>query len=77
MDQNTSEINWPFKKIVNSEIIPFYKAHNINDLSFLDEVCSTFLRDGPTPSQVVQKTNIKCAEARRAPRNHATPVVQQ
>ena len=60
MSQNTSEITWPFKKIVNSEIIPFYKAHNINDLSFLDEVCSTFLRDGPTPSQVVQKTNKVC-----------------
>ena len=34
MSQNTSEITWPFKKIVNSEIIPFYKAHNINDLFF-------------------------------------------
>ena len=75
--QNTSEITWPFKKIVNSEIIPLQKANNINDLSFLGKVCSKFSRDGPTPSQVVQKINMKCVEARRPPRSHATPVVQQ
>lgn len=35
---------------------------------FSGKVCSKFSKDGPTPSQVVQKINMKCVEARRPPR---------
>ena len=49
MSQNTSEITWPFKKLWTVKLFPFTK-HIISMTSFLDEVCSTFLRDRPTPS---------------------------
>ena len=42
---------------------------NINlSIRFLGEVCLKFSKEGPTPSQVVQKMNMKCVEARRPPR---------
>lgn len=44
---------------------------------FLGKVSSKFSKDGPTPSQLVQKLNVKCVEARRPPRSRTTPAVQQ
>ncbi|KAL9984708.1 hypothetical protein ACROYT_G007034 [Oculina patagonica] len=36
--------------------------------ALVGKVCSKFARDSPAPSQVVQKINMKCVEARRPPR---------
>lgn len=36
--------------------------------ALLGKVCSKFNKDVPTPSQIVQKINMKCVEARRPPR---------
>lgn len=36
--------------------------------ALIGKVCSKFSKEGPTPSQVVQKINMKCVEARRPPR---------
>lgn len=37
--------------------------------ALIGKACSKFAKDGPTPSQVVQKINMKCVEARRPPRS--------
>ncbi|XP_068725015.1 uncharacterized protein [Montipora capricornis] len=39
--------------------------------ALIGKVCAKFATDGPTPSQIVQKVNMKCVEARRPPRNRA------
>ncbi|XP_068714169.1 uncharacterized protein DDB_G0290587-like [Montipora foliosa] len=39
--------------------------------ALIGQVCAKFATDGPTPSQIVQKVNMKCVEARRPPRNRA------
>ena len=35
---------------------------------FSGEVCSKFAKDSPVPSQIIQKINMKCVEARRPQR---------
>lgn len=40
--------------------------------ALIGKVCAKFATDGPTPSQIVQKVNMKCVDqARRPPRNRA------
>ncbi|XP_078357395.1 uncharacterized protein LOC144642302 [Oculina patagonica] len=36
--------------------------------ALVGKVCSKFAKDSPPPSQVIQKINMKCVEAKRPPR---------
>ncbi|XP_058955637.2 uncharacterized protein [Pocillopora verrucosa] len=36
--------------------------------ALVGKVCSKFSKDSPQPSQIIQKINMKCVEARRPPR---------
>ena len=48
--------------------VPEQATNIILSIQFAGKVCSKFSKEGPTPSQVVQKINMKCVEARRPPR---------
>ena len=52
-------------RVVENELTLFLKY------LFLGKVCSKFAKDSPVPSQVVQKINMKCVEARRPKRIRA------
>lgn len=52
----------------NKIFVPEQGANIYLSIQFLGKVCSKFSKEGPTPSQVVQKMNMKCVEARRPPR---------
>ena len=54
--------------ISNKISVPEQAANIILFIPFSDKVCSKFSKEVPNPSQVVQKINMKCVEARRPPR---------
>ncbi|KAL9984663.1 hypothetical protein ACROYT_G006984 [Oculina patagonica] len=41
--------------------------------ALVGKVCSKFAKDSPPPSQVIQKINMKCVEAKRPPRVRTLP----
>jgi len=54
--------------ISNKISVPEQAANIILCIQFSRKVSSKFSKEDPTPSQVVQKINMKCVEAKRPPR---------
>ena len=57
------------------QFLKWSKVHFFNNIiaNFPGKACFKFSKEEPTPSQVVQKINMKCVEVRRPPRScHTT-----